>query len=283
MHIVARGLFGLSLAAAAAPAGAATPVDEVIATERRFAAETRERGFKAGFLAYVAPDGFLFQPDPRPARPGLEALPDAAPPGPPLFWWPDFAGASLSGDLGFTSGGATIPVRYFTVWRRQPDGSLKWIYDGGPPLAAPMAETGDAELLRIPPATASAGSAEAALAEIAPLEAALAEAARTDAAAAYLPLLAEEALLAGSGGAAATPGREGQEAELARRAPRADLRPLGATASRAGDLVFAWGEMRWSRGEQARWGHYARIWQKRAEGWRIVADMLVPAPGAPPG
>ena len=127
--------FGLAIAAlwtAAAPAGAQpSPLDEVIAAERAFAADTRERGFKLGFLAAVAPDGFVFQPGPTPARPGLERLPDAPPPGPPLFWWPQFAGVANSGDLGFTTGGATIPVRYFTVWQRQPDGRWRWVLDRG--------------------------------------------------------------------------------------------------------------------------------------------------------
>jgi hypothetical protein len=60
------------------------------------------------------------------------------------------------------------------------------------------------------------------------------------------------------------------------------LRGQGATASRAGDLVFTYGEARWSDGAAPRWGHYARIWQKRSEGWRLVVDVLLPERGPPP-
>jgi ketosteroid isomerase-like protein len=282
-----RKRLGLAVAvfwtlATAAPA-AAQPgaLDEVIDAERAFAADTRERGFKAGFLAAVAPDGFIFQPAPTPARPLLERAPDAAPPGPPLFWWPQFAGVANSGDLGFTTGGATIPVRYFTVWQRQADGRWRWIYDGGPPLRSPLAGGADDAVTRLPAATAAAGSAEAALAELRPLEDELARLAAEDNEAARLRFLAEDGLVAGSA-TASFPGREQQAAELARQPARQRLRQLGGVASRAGDLAFTWGEVRWTRDEQPRWGHYARVWQKRREGWRIVADVLVPAPGAPP-
>ena len=52
-------------------------------------------------------------------------------------------------------------------------------------------------------------------------------------------------------------------------------------ASEAGDLVFTLGEARWTREGQERRGQYARIWQYRPEGWRIVYDQLVG--GRPPG
>ena len=277
--------FGLAIAAVmtiAAPAAPAqtAPLDQVIAAERAFADYTREHGFKTGFLAYVAPDGWGFDPAPSPYPPRLEALPDEPQPGPPLHWWPQFAGVANSGDLGFTTGGVTIPVRYFTVWQRQGDGSWRWIYDGGPRQQAVLGSAGDA-VVRVPPATAAAGSPENALAEIAPLEAELARAAETDAAAARLHFLAEDGLAAGSP-AASSPGRAQQAAELARQPGQIRLRPLGGIASQAGDMAFTWGESRWTREEQPRWGHYARIWQKRREGWRIVADMLIAAPGAPP-
>ena len=283
--MAARSCVALLVALASlAPVGAAaqtSALDEVIAAERTFAADTRERGFKQGFLASVAPDGFVLQPGPTPARPGLEALPDAPPPGPPLYWWPQFAGVANSGDLGFTTGGATIPVRYFTVWQRQADGSWRWLYDGGPRLQSPLGGTENDAVVRLPAATATAGSADAALAEVRPLETELAAAAAEDAAAARLRFLAEDGLASGSP-TASFPGRDQQAAELARQPARQALRPLGAVASRAGDMVFAWGESRWTREGQGRWGHYARIWQKRREGWRIVADMLIAAPGAPP-
>ena len=57
-------------------------------------------------------------------------------------WHPVYSEGAASGDLGFTVGEAVITPpgatpdkafhsKYLTVWRRQPDGSLRYIVDGG--------------------------------------------------------------------------------------------------------------------------------------------------------
>lgn len=57
-------------------------------------------------------------------------------------WHPVYSESSGSGDLGFTVGEAVIAIpgasgvtnfksKYLTVWRRQPDGSVRFIVDGG--------------------------------------------------------------------------------------------------------------------------------------------------------
>ncbi|HEV2747426.1 MAG TPA: DUF4440 domain-containing protein [Allosphingosinicella sp.] len=272
----------LALAAAKPPAGEhAGGAAAVVEAERAFARHVGDHGFKRGFLAYAAPDAIMFEPRPANPRPRLEALPDSDPPGPPLQWWPQYAGIAASGDLGFTTGAASVPVRYFTVWRRQPDGGWKWIYDGGPPLKAKMKGGPNDRVTYLQPAGAAAGSAGRALAEIAPLEADLAALAARDAKAAHLKYLPDDALVGGSP-EASFPGRAGQLAELGRRPAAATLRTLGGTASSAGDMAFTYGETRWTEAGEPRWGHYTRIWQKRRDGWRLVVDLLVPAPGAPP-
>lgn len=277
MHL---GRWAFAVPALISAAAAAAPADPLVEVERAFAARTAEVGVKRGFLAFAAPDGILLQPGPVNARTSLAAAPEAKPGDPTLSWWPLWAGIATSGDLGFTTGGASIPVRYFTVWQRQGDGSWKWIYDGGPPLSAKMAEGPETPVRFLAPASAAAGSAEKALAEIAPLEADLAAMAASDALAAYLKYLAEDGLLAGSGEAGDL-GREAQLAELGRRSGTTALKPLGGTASRAGDLAFTYGAARWTRAGKPRSGHYVRIWQKRTEGWRLVSDLLIPTPSLP--
>jgi len=57
-------------------------------------------------------------------------------------WHPVYSESSASGDLGFTIGEAVIAIpgangvtdfksKYLTVWRRQPDGSIRFLVDGG--------------------------------------------------------------------------------------------------------------------------------------------------------
>src|SRR5262249_28182146 len=59
-------------------------------------------------------------------------------------WHPVLSFSAASGDLGTTIGEAVIKLgndasysKYITIWQRQPDGSIKFIVDGGssrPPL-----------------------------------------------------------------------------------------------------------------------------------------------------
>lgn len=268
----------VALLAAAPPAASPEPV---VHAERAFAAEVSARGFKQGFLAFAAEDAVLFQPGVVNARASLGALPDGPPEDPPLAWWPEWAGIAASGDFGFTTGPASIPVRYFTVWRKQADGSWKWIYDGGPGLRELMPGGASVTPAYLPASTARSGSAEKALAEVRPLETRLALASQADARRAPAAFLAPEALVASSGHAGAA-GEQYQALALAARPASLRLRPLKAEASSAGDMAFTYGDARWTRDGEPRWGHYVRIWQKRAEGWRLVVDMLLAAPGAPP-
>ena len=187
----------LLLAAAPALAGEPRTPEAVVAAERAFAAETLAKGFKKA----ARPRGGRRHPVPAGAGAGPAAAPSARrtrrdPAAAQMVALS--AGIATSGDLGFTTGGANIPVRYFTVWKKQPDGSWKWIYDGGPRLAALLPGSAESVVAYLPPATAAAGSTERALAEIAPLEADLAATAAEDAAAAHLKYLAEDGLVAGS-------------------------------------------------------------------------------------
>ena len=79
------------------------------------------------------------QPDPGPARERLKKQP-APPPGRPAFTWePRTGDVAASGDLGWLTGPVRYPqadgsVRhgcYFSVWKKQPDGSFRVILDIG--------------------------------------------------------------------------------------------------------------------------------------------------------
>jgi len=284
MGWMVRSMLGAAMSLAALAGARAQPpsaLDSLIAAEGAFADYTAANGIKRGFLAYAADQAFSFRPGPTPIRPRLQAMPDAVPPGEPLRWWPLYAGVANSGDLGFTSGGVNGPTRYFTVWLRQEDGRWRWVYDGGVDLAAPLPGSPTDPVVRLAPAAGGAGSPELALAELARIENQLAEAAAEDSAAAHRAWLAADALIAGSP-VATLPRTADHEAELARWPARVSLRRQGGVASRDGDLAFTWGEARWRDGDSPRWGHYARMWQKQPDGWRMVADLQLKAEGEPP-
>jgi len=263
----------------ATPALAAPPTPEpVVAAERAFAADGLAMGVQASFLKHSAPEGILFAPEPVLAR---AVFGQPRPKGAPLVWWPLWAGISCSGDLGFTTGPYTVDGKpggyYFTVWARQPDGSWKWLFDGGPPSDQTNAAPQGSEVAYARLAARQAGSPSKAMEEVTRAEIALHAAARTDAKAAFLAAVADDGRIVGSK-AAPPASRTELEAELATRATSIAFTPLGGQASKAGDLAWTYGVARWSKDGPGARGHYVRIWRNDRAGWRILFDELLPAP-----
>lgn len=254
------------------PAAGGGVAEPVVEAEAAFARAVAAKGTRDGFADYAAPDAIMFADKPVPARGFIASWPDDPEGAPPLDWWPDFAGMARSGDFGFSTGPATSPVRYMTVWQKQPDGRWKWIYDGGANLPAPAAGGKPKSIRFLPAATAEAGSAARAMAEIGAVETKLAAAAAKDAPAAYRALIAEGGILAGSL-AWTEPG--GQAAEIERRGATMALQPLGGSASAAGDMAFTYGVAAWTESGHARRGHYARVWQRSPAGWRLAMEALI--------
>jgi ketosteroid isomerase-like protein len=264
---------------------AARPADvrPVVEAERAFARAARQDGVNSAFLRYSAPDGLLFQPGPKLAKAALEANPI---PPIPLDWWPVYAGIAASGDLGFTTGPYVAGSGerkghgwYFTIWRRQSDGSWRWVIDHGPPTrqAAPFGP--DTAVTALPAGRRSPG--RKAFETVRAAEARLALELAEDARSALPRFLAADGRLMRVGpqpavGAAAW-------APLLEAGPeRIETAPLGGSASAAGDLAYTYGTARWLReGADVR-GHYVRIWQRRHEGWKLIVDNLIANPPPPP-
>jgi ketosteroid isomerase-like protein len=282
-------LAALAVLASAGAAAAADPAP-VIAAERAFAARAAEVGVSASFLEFMADDAVLFAPGPVNAKAFYGARPKSKPPkdgGPLLAWWPNWAGMARSSDLGFTNGPAEVngkrSVNYFTIWKKQPDGRWRWVYDGGASDASGGAAR-EAPVAVLPPGVVDPRPPWRALGEVKAAEAVLAGQAERDVVAAYKAALSPLARVQGS------PGRPGTTpaavaAELATRAPMIEFTTLGGGASRAGDLAWTYGAARWTRDGAAGSGHYVRVWQRTRGGWRIVFDQLqddAPPPSSNP-
>ena len=269
-----------SLARTADPSPDPTPV---IAAERAFAADGLATGVDASFLKWSAPEAVMIAGGgPKLAHEILDPKAVFDPTAPSLVWWPNWAGIARSGDLGFTTGGVEVGGRrtghYFTIWKRQSDGSWKWVYDGGTGATAANVPGADTEPVRLWVATVGSASPEAAMTEVRAEEAKLASAAATDQKTAHLAVLADDgrlyvAPLPPAIGAAAYPAAlDGWPATF-------DLKtPTGGGASQAGDLVWDYGAAGWSRDGAERTGWYVHLWQKRPEGWRLAFAQLLPNP-----
>ncbi len=260
-----------ALMACTQPADTAPDATPVIAAERTFAIEAGQGGWVEAFLAHSSAEAIVIAAQPTNAHQSLAGVDPANRGDTSLTWAPEFAGISRGGDIGFTTGpyngGGTAFGQYFTVWRRQADGSWKWIYDGGTNQTTPTTVNMEADVGVIPVAARGLGSADAAATAVREHEAAFAERAAANAGEAFGIAFAEAGRM----------NRDNQPTALGAEAA-AQLAGAGGVRYSAplmieagGDLVFTLGEVRWDGGS----GYYCRVWVLQADGWKIAYDQIV--------
>lgn len=125
-----------------APSSSPEPHDPMADADRAFSRLAGDSGAPAAFARFIAPDGITFAGTgeinigPANVRSRMSEGPAAQA---AWKWWPVYTIAAASGELGGTIGEAEIRAaggepfysKYITIWQRQPDGSLKFIVDGG--------------------------------------------------------------------------------------------------------------------------------------------------------
>jgi hypothetical protein len=120
----------------------------VVEAEHAFAQYSIDHGMKDAFINFAAPDGVLFRRGPVNAIETWKSR-NPAPTG-LLTWWPSYADVSAAGDMGWTTGPYEFREKptdekpadtghFFTVWRRQPDGTFRFVVDLGIEHPAPAA------------------------------------------------------------------------------------------------------------------------------------------------
>ena len=124
---------------------------ELAKMEDAFCGMAREKGIRAAFEHFAAPDVAFIDTDPRKYR-GLAAVrarigPDR--PGSTLTWSATFTDVSDDGTLGYNygryesrrtlpNGQTSVHTGWFlTIWKRQPDGTWRYVMDNGAPDQPP--------------------------------------------------------------------------------------------------------------------------------------------------
>src|SRR5262245_46510840 len=151
MKTLLAALALLPATALAADAGLPPAQQELFDTERAFVRLAAEKGFRDSFFTYFADDGIAFNPHPFRVRTALAGQPPS--PGPMgATWAPVYGDVSEAGDLGWDTGPLQFegkdgaPPRhgmFFSVWKRQGDGSFRVVLDVGsdtPSAVVPMTE-----------------------------------------------------------------------------------------------------------------------------------------------
>lgn len=273
-------------------------LDSLVAAEKAFAQMAAEKGTRDAFLAFLADDGLVFQPDPVN---GKETWRARQPSPAVLSWYPVHSEVSLAGDLGFNTGPFDYrpkpgekPVvfgQFATIWARQADGSWKAALDLGTATPEPSSQvapsislTGPARLEVTALPKVDVGAAMTALLDA---DRAFAKATQEKGSAAtYEPLLTDDAGLVRASRQPAL-GKEAARALLAAENPTPTTwEPLGGGVSRSGDLGYTYGYVkRHEDGPESPWintSNYLRVWRKETGGpWKLAFEVFSPRPQKP--
>jgi ketosteroid isomerase-like protein len=260
-------------------------LESMIETERRFAGTCAVIGIRQSFVEFFADDGISFEPGPvvfkeavkkRPQNPDAKKY--------TLQWEPQAGDIAQSGDMGYSTGPSLLsenpgmkPIRYgvfFSVWKKQKDGSWKVAVDLGvecPPadvrLGLPFVhqwfegpdnrrgiyEKDHAELL----------AAESRFTETA--SSLGVHAAYENAAADIIRLCRdrEPPLL----------GLDAIRQRFAGKMLKAEWSVSGSDVSTAGEFGYSYG--RYEFADVTEKGYFVRVWKRdMTDAWRLVADVM---------
>ncbi len=263
-------LAALALCALGPPPPAAEQIDQA---EHAFAQAVAQSGIAAGFRQFAAPDAVMFLPDPTPAAPQLNG---ARWPG-ELIWRAQYVAVSPGGDMAFSAGPSLLRAAgrasggyYLSIWKRQPDGSWKFLLDHSVDLPASAWPEGrqtvtvlNTDPLSGPASNEGMREADGSLNVALPKGAVEAFSARLD----------DQALVVRTGRPAAFRRRRAL-ALVADSPPILEAFTLGGDRSSDGGFGYTYGRARWSGPGGAQLGYYVRVWRATPKGWRLLADHM---------
>ncbi len=287
-----RILVALLFLSVAAIVQGQSALQEMVKTEQAFSKMAEEKNARDAFMTFIADDGLLFRPGAVNGKkwmlehpvPPSDKKPDKKP---LLAWQPSFAGMAASGDMGFTTGPweAKADIKdekpsayghFMTVWKKQADGSWRFVVDlgishpqpGGPQAHWEPAETSKKETFKPVDGTSARKSLldRDQAYEIAGLKQGLAKAFEAHASkdvrlyrANSLPFI----------------GREASVVELGKAKGTVMWNTIGGDVSQAGDLGYTHGtyEVSDDTKKVIERGSYVRIWKKEQGAWRVVMDV----------
>lgn len=274
----------------------ADALDTLVAAERAFAADAVARGIRASFLAAFADDGISFEPRPEHTRAELLKQPEAETPRRvELDWHPVWADVSSAGDLGYTTGPYVLrdlgpahrPDRhgyYFSIWKKQADGSWKVALDAGIGTPEPGDETSEPSYRPAPqagrPVAPLSPRHRAAGDALRAREADLASALRERGGVALADFASPEARLH-LDGAFPHLGKDALRSALADAPAPEAVELLGDGLAASGELGYTWGRADFADGTA---GYFVRVWRRGEDGeFRVTLEWAnsVPKPKTP--
>jgi ketosteroid isomerase-like protein len=289
-------LLALMATAMAQTADHQATLNALVEAERAFCKTSIAKGTREAFIENLADDSVLFRPHAvagkkwtidSPARPGL------------LVWWPIYADAARSGDLGYTTGPYEFRPKgrddkeiftgnYMTIWRKQADGTWKVAIDFG--ISNPPPPTPQTDVQFAMPARRTGGEMngkpgiETNRAALLSIDREFSQASeKKGARAAFSAYLADDARLFRDEKFPFV-GKQAAATAIADLAGILKWQPTSAEVSAAGDMGYTYGvaEFKAAGADKVQFNNYVRIWKRQADGrWKIVIDVTNPCPPPP--
>lgn len=115
--------------------------EEIISTDKAFSEMCKQKGLRQSFIAFADENVYKMTEGAYPIV-GREALEESFKQSKEgdfnLEWYPVRAQVAESGDLGYTTGNWKISMQdtilhgcYVSIWKKQKDGTWKYVLDGG--------------------------------------------------------------------------------------------------------------------------------------------------------
>jgi ketosteroid isomerase-like protein len=282
MAIAAAVIPGWSVQTGTTSSAAPPALLKMAEAERAFSKLASDATPREAFIEFFADESVNFQPEPGSARERLRKQP-APPPGAPAFQWePRTGDIAASGDLGYLTGPVRYPqpdgtIRhgcYFSVWKKQADGTFKVILDIGirPPAEVPFAPGFVRAQARASgkPASTRTEAERTLLDADRAFSAALAQGAPE----AFRSALHSSARLHRNGVLPLT-SRDAAVAWLASNVTAMTSEPMKSETGASGDLGYTWGKaVVTGMDGKAVPGYYVRVWTLGPNSrWQLVADI----------
>ena len=267
----------------------------LVAAERAFARTSVEKGIRESFIEFFADDGIGF--DPHPVKMKEAYLKRPAPATRPpvvLDWQPVYADVSRAGDLGYTTGPYTFtnnsPEKrsthygfYFSIWKKQADGSWKVVVDCG--IDTPDHSSQKFEFKPAPQIRSGRGTPkldlESERAALVDLDRQFLKVARSlGMVNGYLTYLNKDARLHRNGSFPVV-GESAIRSFLSASNAELTWEPMKSDASQSNDLGYTYGsyEMKLLKRNETEKGYYVRVWKRDQKGnWKLALDTFSPVP-----
>jgi ketosteroid isomerase-like protein len=266
-------------------------LDAVVEAERAFARTSVEKGVRDSFIEFFAEEGINFQPHPTKTREALSKRPATRSPV-VLDWHPITADVSRAGDLGYTTGPYTLTDSkesklvgqgyYFSLWKKQSDGTWKVVLDCGIRTNEPATE----KIFKAArPMKSKVFKAKVSLdlvrEELLKVDRSFSAMAKQAGAGKAFSTFSSDDVRVHRNGRAPITGVNAVRTFMAEKPFSMSGEPIKSDVAESDDFGYTYGsyELQYANSQETEKGYYVRTWKRNAQGnWKLVLDVTNPLP-----